>query len=325
MATLLQSPEWDEFKPEANTPAEANIVRFENMDSEQLGKFVSSGVKGVRRKTSELKPAFEVLWKRFDDLRKGETINGCATRTKYCKQEIGLSIREVQHILYGRKKKPLESESSKSFPYQTKHGYPSFPVLSAIQRAIRRCEEDDAMFWASELALTNHAAQAALWTILKHSASEDIGIADSFKAILVEALFRNWEREKDCDLYYAHAVEELANARKSRIVDNALHALYGEDALGKRPTPTIPVECLDRKELERIKALLPGWMTDEANRPKKSEKPLPPYVYLKGHKKEPAAHFHDVGAKLVNCTLPDPYAERARAADIALEQLHNTG
>ena len=72
--------------------------------------------------------------------------------------------------------------------------------------------------------------------------------------------------------------------------------------------------------MERIKALLPNWMTDEAKCPKKSAKPLPPYVHLKGHKKEPKAHFHDVGAKLVNCTLPDSYAERARAADIALEE-----
>lgn len=302
---------------EPKKPAEANNVRFEDMDSEPLGEFVSSGVKGIHRRTSELKPAFEELWRRFDTLKKGEAINGCATRAEYCRQEIGLTMRTVQHIIYGRKGKPPESGPSKSFPYKTKHGHSSFPVLSAVQRAIRRCDEEEAMFWASELALTNHSAQAALWTILKHSASEDIGIADSSQAILVEALCRNWEREKDVGLYYCHAVQELAKAPKSRIVDNALHALYGEDALGQRPTRTIPVECIDKKELERIKALLPGWMTDESKRPQKH---LPAYVSTKGHKKESKAHFHDVGAKLVNCTLPDAYAERARAADIALEQ-----
>lgn len=310
---------------EPKKPAEANIVRFEDMDSESLGKYFAEGILGVHRKTSELKPAWEVLWKRFDKLKKGKTINGCATRTKYCKTVIGLDIRTIQYIIYGRKKQAKsdsESSASTSFPYKTKHGYRSFPVLSAVQRAIRRCNEEEAMFWASELALTNHSAQAALWTILKHSASEDIGIADSSKAILVEALYRNWEREKDVDLYYCHAVQELAKAPKSRIVDNALHALYGEDALGLRPTRTIPVECINKKEVERIKALLPGLITGESKRP---QKPLPPYVSLKGHKKESKEHFHDVGAKLVNCTLLDPYADRARAADIALEQKQING
>ena len=305
---------------EPNKPAEANIVRFKEMESEELGKYFATGIRGVHRKTIDLKLAYEELWRRFDSLKKGETINGCATRTKYCQKVIGLTMRAVQYLLYGRKKKAASSESSNSFPYQTKHGYPSFPVLSAVQRSIRRCDEEEAMFWASELALTNHSAQAALWTILKHSASEDIGIADSSKAILVEALYRNWEREKDVDLYYCHAVQELATAPKSRIVDNALHALYGEDALGQRTTQTIPAECINKKELERIKALLPDWMTDEAKRPNKSAKPLPSYVCLKGHKKEPAAHFHDVGAKLVNCMLPDKYVERARVSDIGLEQ-----
>jgi hypothetical protein len=165
MATLLQSPEWDEFKPEPNKFAEANIVRFEDMDSEKLSKYFAEGIRGVHRKTAELKQAFEELWRRFDDLKKGQTINGCATRTEYCETVIGLGIRTIQYIIYGRKKKPLKSEPSKSFPLQTTHGYPSFPVLSAVQRAIRRCEEDEAKFWASELALTSHSAQAALWTI----------------------------------------------------------------------------------------------------------------------------------------------------------------
>jgi hypothetical protein len=123
-------------------PAEANIVRFKEMDSETLGTYFSKGIKGVRRKTGELRLAYEELWRRFDSLKKGVTINGCATRTKYCKEVLDLDIRTVQYIIYGRKKSE-KSESSKCFPYQTKHGYPSFPVLSAVQRAIRRGDEED--------------------------------------------------------------------------------------------------------------------------------------------------------------------------------------
>jgi len=82
---------------------DANNVRL--LDSEFLGKYLANEMAGVLRKTDELCPVFEELWRRFEGLKDGENICGCSTRTQYCETVLKRSMRSVQYILYGRQER----------------------------------------------------------------------------------------------------------------------------------------------------------------------------------------------------------------------------
>jgi hypothetical protein len=76
------------------------------MSNEELGEYVASESVGILKRLDVLKPYFEELWKRFDELPKDETINGCATRTEFCNKILHRTRRSVQYILHGRTAPP---------------------------------------------------------------------------------------------------------------------------------------------------------------------------------------------------------------------------
>lgn len=100
----------------------------------------------------------------------------------------------------------------------TQKGYNFHECLSSLQKSIRRAHEEQALFWALELESFN---PKALWNRLRIIASEDIGIADNYMAILTDALNRAYEAKQD-SLFIAHAVLALCRSKKKRIVDNFL-------------------------------------------------------------------------------------------------------
>jgi hypothetical protein len=61
---------------------------------------------------------------------------------------------------------------------RTKHNYDAFEVVSALQKCIRRGLEEDALYWAYELAESRNKNYSSwLWTRLKVIACEDVGPA----------------------------------------------------------------------------------------------------------------------------------------------------
>jgi replication-associated recombination protein RarA len=72
-----------------------------------------------------------------------------------------------------------------AYALQTAGGYPFYEVASALQKEIRRGREEEAMYWALELA---GQYDDFLWRRLAIIASEDIGPADSTLAGLIETL-----------------------------------------------------------------------------------------------------------------------------------------
>lgn len=170
------------------------------------------------------------------------------------------------------------------FPWPTVGSHDFYEVLSALQKSIRQGLERDALFWATELYLSDYASHA--WARLKIIASEDVGLADNNVAFQIRALYNNWlERkpkkgtppleEADTWLYFVHAVLILVRAPKSRIVDNA----------------TIHFKSV-RKNLE-----MPDWALDKHTERGRAM----------GRGDE---HFREEGAKLNNCSLPDPYERK---------------
>lgn len=168
----------------------------------------------------------------------------------------------------------------------TQGGYAMSEVASALQKCIRRGEEDGALFWATELDLSGYGEYA--FKRLRIMASEDVGLADTDVVNCVRALWANFVEAKKKDdphhperLYLVHATMLLARSRKSRAVDNACVAFY----LGARVKREIPDVALDKHTL-RGRRMGRGF-----------------------------EHFFGEGAKLVNEAqeVADPYAEIAVA------------
>jgi hypothetical protein len=131
-----------DIEPETASPNQANIVRLSN---EELGNYVQSSTLGVLRRLDDLRPYYVELWKRFDELKDGETICGCATRKQFCKDILGRSIRSVQQAIYGR-------SEPKQLPVPTPEPIPSIcpvcqepqPSRGARGRHIREVHPDEA-------------------------------------------------------------------------------------------------------------------------------------------------------------------------------------
>jgi replication-associated recombination protein RarA len=160
----------------------------------------------------------------------------------------------------------------------TPKGYDLHEVLSALQKEIRRGKEYQAVYWAVELEAFN---PTALWNRLRVVASEDIGLANSTAALLIDTLERNYfdsvRRENDSSrLFLVHAVLFLARSPKSRIVDNLLNVVYN-----------------DEKRLE-----IPDYALDM-------------HTYRGRKMGRGLEHFFAEGAKLANQALEDPYEKTA--------------
>ena len=177
----------------------------------------------------------------------------------------------------------------------TPGGYQNGEVASALQKEIRRGNEKEALFWATELELGGNATY--VWKRLLIIASEDVGIANSSVALTVRALYENWAEIKRKTtnprhagfyrVFIAHAVCLLARAPKSRMLDHALMVMYS----GERATPPIPDYALDKHTTAGIK------------------------------KGRGIKHFFEVGAHLENVSeIPDPYAVEAKVRQTEFEQ-----
>ena len=110
---------------------------------------------------------------------------------------------------------------------------PNGEVASALQKAIRRGNEREALYWASELDLAGFGGY--VWKRLRIIASEDVGLGDTEAVIAVRCLYENWlEAKKAKDesalpLWLLNAVLVLARAKKSGIVVHAWMAFYEGD------------------------------------------------------------------------------------------------
>lgn len=97
-------------------------------------------------------------------------------------------------------------------------------VVSALQKSIRRCNPEQALFWAGELNQGfKHILYSRLWTIV----AEDIGLAEPFLALELFPLYEAWTKCHSNDLIRANEltirmVYVLSQAAKNRVVDNLL-------------------------------------------------------------------------------------------------------
>lgn len=181
---------------------------------------------------------------------------------------------------------------------QTPNGHLCGDVASALQKSIRRGEERQALYWASELDLTGYGNY--VWKRLRIMASEDVGLADPMVCVQVKALYDNWVEQSKNDrtnsterrprnaarIFLVHAVILLARAQKSRLVDHAVMVVY----YGEREPLEVPDHAFD-KHTAHGRRRGRGW-----------------------------AHFFEVASHLENrAELVDEYEEEAREVQLARE------
>jgi MgsA AAA+ ATPase C terminal len=130
------------------------------------------------------------------------------------------------------------TNAARKFPWPTVGGYDLYEVLSALQKSIRRGMEEDALFWGTELYLSDYADHA--WNRLLVISSEDVGLAAPQASISVKNLHDLYNRDKksgESRLHFDHAVSALARAPKSRIVDHACIVAWNETDRQRRALP----------------------------------------------------------------------------------------
>ena len=139
----------------------------------------------------------------------------------------------------------------------TESGYNVFQLLSALQKDIRRGNEEQALFWAIQLERYNYRM---LWRRLEIIASEDIGLANPTMPVMIHTLKQQYydvvgESKSDSyRLFLANAILQLCRSEKSRLVDDTVWKTYWEYYNGiKYPIPDYarqPHSCTNMSDEE---------------------------------------------------------------------------
>jgi len=128
---------------------------------------------------------------------------------------------------------------------RTAGGYLLDEVVSCLQKAIRRCDEQAALFWALEMqapSSENNPCGFAryVWRRLCVIASEDVGLVNPNAAVLVNALAQSYERITEgfkkpptqAEVCLSNAILYLARSPKSRECDDAAMWMGSQRAQG---------------------------------------------------------------------------------------------
>ena len=143
---------------------------------------------------------------------------------------------------------------------RTKGGYPLSEAISALQKEIRRGNEEPAMFWAMEI---EDGYPAYLWHRLEVIVNEDIGPAAPEVIVLVHALKQQYSdmlaRPGQASelLCLSNAILAMCRSEKSRLADNFLTVVHQERAQ-KKLHLDVPDYALDKHTL-RGKQKGRGW------------------------------------------------------------------
>jgi hypothetical protein len=171
-------------------------------------------------------------------------------------------------------------------PY-TPNNHPLDEVISALQKTIRRAEEESAMYWALELV---PKYEAYLWRRLCVIVQEDIGIANPTALLLVPSQralyfeFRAKGASGSARLVLANTILLMCRSPKSRIADHFQCAIAQGRAQGL------------------LKLDIPDYARDK-------------HTWAGKAKRRGVEQWLDEGCVLVDgpADAHDPYVERARA------------
>jgi hypothetical protein len=134
----------------------------------------------------------------------------------------------------------MTERNASSGPPPTRHGVDAYEAVSALQKAVRRSQPEQAAAWAIELATSGHGHWC--WKRLRVIAVEDCSPAPFGLVADVAALHEQWKASKGEDLLaVAAAAVKLAIAPKNRVVQWLANLYAGDDP----PPLVVSDEALD--------------------------------------------------------------------------------
>lgn len=169
--------------------------------------------------------------------------------------------------------------------FTQENGYPLDEVISALQKDIRRGNEEKAMFWSLEMI---PRFEAYLWQRLCVIVNEDIGTANPTLLLLVPRQrelfmeFREVGKDGSARLVLANTLLLMCRSPKSREADHFQCVVNQGRLQARMPKPAIPDFALD-KHTRRGKNMKRG-----------------------------VDHWLEVGCVLNPPAAPDKYADQAR-------------
>jgi len=217
----------------AERPFQRNALK--KLTPEELDRAVRNSAKGwhlLTRKAQALEkerllPAIEEVKHRIKD---GKTVAGHKGIESYI-NSLGLPPSLVRKWRFRERKKNGKKSAAglmQNADALTRGGYYRKYITSWFHKALRRGDEDAALFCASELDLTG--LQGHVWNTLIVAASEDVGLADSSVTVRLLGLFKSTKAlgddEEMARRFLIDAVLLVARAKKNRVVDEALNAIY---------------------------------------------------------------------------------------------------
>ena len=144
----------------------------------------------------------------------------------------------------------------------TQSGYPLDEIISALQKDIRRGNEEQALYWCLEMV---PRFEMYLWRRLLVICNEDIGIANPALLVQIAELrrqfseFRELGKDGTCRLILANAILLLCRSPKARTADHLQRVVtqqWMDD--GPEARRQIPDYALD-KHTQRGRALKRGF------------------------------------------------------------------
>jgi replication-associated recombination protein RarA len=131
---------------------------------------------------------------------------------------------------------------------RTRHGLPADEVISALQKEIRRGNEENAALLVHEMVATSSALESTMWQRLLAISVEDVGWGDTQAPLLVHALYRMHELfapgKGERRLFAIHAARYLCRCRKDRSSDE-MAAWIKQQVERHQQLPKIPDYALD--------------------------------------------------------------------------------
>jgi len=130
---------------------------------------------------------------------------------------------------------------------KTKNGYNADEVISALQKDIRRCNIEQACYWAYELLVSAKKFRDKFWERMGVICAEDIGMENPQAIATIEALrklyYRLDEQKGDSKIVGIFATMFLAYQRKNRYADHLYHKFKN---MKDSDRPKIPDYALDK-------------------------------------------------------------------------------
>lgn len=131
---------------------------------------------------------------------------------------------------------------------KTFHGFSADHVISALQKEIRRGNEENAALLAYEMVITSPALEDYLWYRLMAITVEDIGFGEPYAPMMLNALqqtVQGFDRKVgERKLFAIHAVRYLCGCQKDRSSDEMAIWISRAVAQGEA-MPVVPDYALD--------------------------------------------------------------------------------